>query len=308
MTDQPLDPAVAQALTGKPRVCVVVMAHNEEARIAACLASLPCGEPGVSVHVVVNGTTDRTAQIARGFAGATVYDWEQGGKARSWNRIMLDTPEVEGDSFVFVDGDAEVLPDSVEALLEGLATPGANAAAGLPANGRQAQTYRRNLIAERGMFGDLYALSGDFVARLRASGLRLPEDLIGDDSLIGALAKTDLEHEDNWLDQRIVPCPGAQFLCDPVTLAPSQLRMQWARMRNYSLRHFQNRIISTIMRGPGPVGLPRQMVSLYAEYLPGFRPRLDPRYWWFDRQALAKMRAAAAAWTRSRPSIGASAA
>ena len=82
------------------------MAHNEEARIGACLASLPCGEPGIAVHVVVNGTTDRTAEIARSFTGATVHDWEQGGKARSWNRIMFDTPGVKGDAFIFVVGDA----------------------------------------------------------------------------------------------------------------------------------------------------------------------------------------------------------
>lgn len=301
MTDQPLEPVAAE----KPRVCVVVMAHNEQARIGACLASLPCGERAVAVHVVVNGSTDRTADIARSFAEATVHEWQQGGKARSWNRIMLDTPGVDGNAFVFVDGDAEVLPGSIEALVEGLAIPGANAAAGLPANGRQAQAYQRSIIEQHGMFGDLYALSGDFVARLRASGLRLPEDLIGDDSLIGALAKTDLGHEDNWCDARVVPCAGAQFLCDPVTLAPSQVKMQFARMRNYSLRHFQNRIVSAIMRGPGPAGLPQQMVALYDEYLPGFRPRLDPRYWWFDRQALAKMSAAAAAWTTSLQSAAA---
>lgn len=295
MTDQPHATGVAQPA----HICVVVMAHNEEARIAACLASLPCGEPGIDVHVVVNGTTDRTAQIARGFAGATVHDWEQGGKARSWNRIMLDTPGIGGDAYVFVDGDAEVLPGSIAALVEGLRAPGANAASGLPANGRQAKAYQRSIIKRHGMFGDLYALSGDFVARLRASGLRLPDDLIGDDSLMGALAKTDLQHEDNWRDARVVPCPGAKFLCDPVSLSASSLGMQAARMRNYSLRCFQNRIVSAIMRGPGPSGLPRQMVSLYSEYLPGFRPRLDPRYWWFDRQALAKMRSAAAAWTTS---------
>lgn len=281
------------------------MAHNEEARIASCLASLPCGAPGVAVHVVVNGTSDRTAEIARGFAGVTVHDWEQGGKARSWNRIMLDTPGIEGETYIFVDGDAEVLPGSLPALIAGLNTPGANAAAGMPANGRQAQAYRRSILAEHGLFGDLYALSADFVARWRRSGLRLPEDLIGDDSLIGALAKTDLGHEDNWRNDRVVPCPGAQFLCDPVTLAPSQLRMQFARMRNYSLRYFQNRIVSAVMRGPGPAGLPKQMAALYGDFLPGFRPRLDPRYWWFDRQALAKMTVAAAAWTTSRPSAAA---
>lgn len=280
-------------------VCIIVLAHNEEKRIRMCLASLPCDKAGYDVHLVVNGTTDRTAAIGREVGGVTVHDWEQGGKARSWNRIVLDTPQVDGSAYVFVDGDAVVLPGSIEVLVAALARHGANAAAGVPANGRQAEAYRNIIMAEHAMFGDLYALSGDFVDRLRASGIRLPEDLIGDDSLLGALAKTDLQHEDNWDAERIVPCLEAQFLCDPVTLSTGGMKMQLARMHNYSLRHFQNRIVTAIMRSTGPVGLPREMASLYGQYLPGLRPRLDPRYWWFDRQALARMQARAAAWPTS---------
>jgi len=243
------------------RIAIIVMAHNEERRIGKCLASLPLGEAGISAHVVVNGTTDRTAEIARRFP-VTVHDWPEGGKARSWNRIMLDCAGIEGRCFVFVDGDAEVLPGSIPALAEALRlNPDANAAAGLPANGRMAEAYRAETIATRGMFGDLYALSGDFVRRLRESGIRLPEDLIGDDSLIGALAKTGLANEDDWQDARIVPCLEAGFLCEPTALSVSSIAGQYRRMINYSVRHFQNRIVSQIMRGPGPTALPRRMAE-----------------------------------------------
>jgi glycosyltransferase involved in cell wall biosynthesis len=273
-------------------ICIIVLAHNEERRIARCLASLPLGEPGVSAHVVVNGTTDRTAAIARAFP-VTVHDWPEGGKARSWNRIVLDTAATEGRCFVFVDGDAEVLPGSVGALAEALRlNPDANAAAGLPANGRMAAAYRAETIASHGMFGDLYALSGQFVRRLRQSGIRLPEDLIGDDSLIGALAKTGLANEDDWRDARIVPCSEAQFLCEPTALSVASIRNQYHRMINYSVRHFQNRIVSQIMRRPGPTALPRQLAELYPEWLARFSARRDPQWWWFDRQALRKMRRA----------------
>ena len=125
---------------------------------------------------------------------------------------------------------------------------------------------------------------------MRARGIRLPEDLIGDDGLICALAKTDLEDESRWDDTRVAPCPEAGFLCEPVSLDPRSLALQARRMRNYSLRHFQNRIVSRIMRGDGPQALPEYLVTLYEEHLPSFKPRLDPRYYWFDRQALAKMR------------------
>ena len=43
------------------KIVIAVLAHNEERRIGACLASLPLGDPAVAVHVVVNGSTDRTA-------------------------------------------------------------------------------------------------------------------------------------------------------------------------------------------------------------------------------------------------------
>ncbi|MGH6785539.1 MAG: glycosyltransferase family A protein [Novosphingobium sp.] len=281
-----------RAQAGVSGPCIVVLAHNEERRIARCLASLPVG---AAVHVVVNGSSDRTAEIACTFP-VTVHDWPEGGKARSWNRIMLDTPGIAGDCFVFVDGDAEVLPGSVAALAAALAAnPGVNAAAGLPANGRRAAAYRGEAIAGHGMFGDLYALSGDFVARLRVSGIRLPEDLVGDDSLIGALAKTGLANEDDWRDARIAPCPAAGFLCEPTTLSPAGLAGQYRRMVSYAVRHFQNRIVSQIMRGPGPAGLPRRMAELYGEWLPRFAPRRDVLWWWFDRRALAKMRAASLA-------------
>lgn len=275
-------------------IVIIVLAHNEERRIGKCLATLPLGEAGVAIHVVVNGTTDRTAEIASTFP-VTVHDWPEGGKARSWNRIVLDTPGLDGKAFVFVDGDAEVLPGSIAALVEALrANPAANAAAGLPANGRRAEAYRDETIVSHGIFGDLYALSGDFVERLRASGIRMPQDLIGDDGLIGALAKTGLASEDDWQDARIVTCTEAGFLCEPTGLSPASLRGQYRRMINYSVRHFQNRIISTIMRGPGPAALPRRMAELYPEWLVRFAPRRDPQWWWFDRRALARMRAASA--------------
>lgn len=283
----------------RPAILVAVLAHNEERRIGACLASLPLDDAGIAVHVVVNGSSDRTAEIARalGQGRITVHDWAQGGKSRSWNRFMFDTPGIDADTFVFVDGDAEVLPGSIRALADALAAdPGANAAAGLPCNGRQAERYRAELIATRGLFGDLYALSGDFVRRLRASGIRLPEDLIGDDSLIGALAKTDLASERDWQDARVVPCLAAGFLCEPAARASlASLRLQYRRMINYSVRAYQNRIVTEIMRGPGPAALPPRLAALYPEWLARFVPRRDPVWWWFDRQAIRRIRAACAA-------------
>jgi glycosyltransferase involved in cell wall biosynthesis len=277
------------------RLVIIVLAHNEAPRIAGCLASLPLGEPNITCHVVVNGSSDRTAEIARSFP-VIVHDWPEGGKSRSWNRIMLDTPGIEADFFALVDGDSRILPGSFAALTSALrSNPNSNAAAGLPANGRRAEAYRRETTASHGLFGDLYALRGSFVERLRQTGIRLPDDLIGDDGLVGAMAKTDFSNEVDWQDSRIVPCPEAGFLCETTKLTPASLRVQYRRMINYSVRHFQNQMIIPIMRGPGPAALPRRMAELYPEWLHRLSPRRDPKWWWFDRLALARMRAASAA-------------
>jgi glycosyltransferase involved in cell wall biosynthesis len=275
------------------RIVVTVLAHNEQARIGACLAGL-VDQPG-EIHVVVNGSRDRTAEIARGFSGVTVHDYAEGGKSRSWSRFVLDETSAYADVHVFVDGDAEIAPGSVAALAERLmADRHANACAGLPLNGRRAEFYRAQVIREHGIFGDLYALKGEFLARMKAAGIRLPGDLIGDDGLIGAMAKTDLHDETQWDETRIIACPRAGWLCEPTRLlSPASWRIQYRRMINYSVRHFQNRIVSDIMRREGPTGLPRELASLYGEWLMRFSPRPSPAHWWFDRLALARMRAAA---------------
>ncbi len=53
----------------RSKTIIAVMAHNEERRIARCLASLPLGDPLVAVHAVVNGSRDRTAADRAGLPG-----------------------------------------------------------------------------------------------------------------------------------------------------------------------------------------------------------------------------------------------
>ena len=282
-------------MTGLPSFCVTVLAHNEAARIARCLNSLPLADPNVVVHVVVNGSSDQTAAIAReigqGAAALFVHEYVTGGKARSWNRFVLDELPDFHDVHIFADGDAEIAAGSVYALADTLRShPAANAAAGLPLNGRRAAHYQAAIREESGMFGDLYALRGDFLRRMKQAQIRLPDDLIGDDGLIAALAKTDLQNERNYDPARLVACDGAGFECDPVTMwQPASWRLQYRRMVNYSVRYYQNAMISQIMKGAGPQALPRNLSSLYGAALPVMRPRARWPEAWFDRQALKRL-------------------
>ena len=277
-----------------PRRCIAVLAHNEEARIGRCLASLLPLREGDHLHIIVNGSSDGTADIARAMAerhkGVTVHDWQQGGKSRSWSRFVHDELREVSPVHIFIDGDAEVLPGTLHALEVTLLTrSGVNAVAGVPGNGRRALTYRRSLAARHGLFGDLYALSGDFVARMRARNIRLPDDCIGDDGLIGALAKIDLGTLAEWRNERVEVAQDAIFLCEPVSLFnPQTWRLQYRRMINYSQRHYQNLLSSSLLESGGATALPRELAPLYKAALGDWRPRLGVAGW-FDRLALRRM-------------------
>ncbi|AOF98431.1 glycosyltransferase [Sphingobium sp. RAC03] len=276
-------------------VAVAIFAHQEERRIGACLASLPLDRPDTLFHVLVNGTTDATVARATAAAGGRtnviVHDIKAGGKSRTWNHMVHDLLSGSEDAVIFMDGDAQIVAGSIDALVADLAAnPKANASAGMPMNGRMAEFYRRNLKIEGGLFGDLYALSGPFVAAIRARGLRLPDDLIGDDGLVAAWAHTNLASDADWQHGRVLACDAAGFLCEQVSLVrPSTWTMQYKRLVNYSVRFFQNRIVSDIMTREGPDGLSPRLASLYPDWLPRFRPR-PGLTGWFDRKALARMR------------------
>lgn len=277
------------------RICITVLAHNEERRITTCLESLPLGRADVMIHVVINGTTDQTRARAQAIADKTdnlvIHDFKEGGKSRSWNRFLFDTLPAFHPVHIFVDGDAEIVPGSIDALADALTgNPDVNAVAGVPRNGRRHQDYRAEMIRDHGLFGDLYGLQGRFLEEMKRRAIRLPDDLVGDDGLIGAMAKTNLESEVHWKAARVYMCEEAGFLSETVSLwSPRTWAMQRKRMVNYSVRHFQNRMVSDIMRAQGPVGLPRKLAQLYPAKLSALHPRPSPLWWWFDRVALQRM-------------------
>lgn len=276
---------------------VAILAHNEEGRIGGCIASLLAEPNDFPIHVVVNGSHDRTAKIARSFGPRViVHDFAAGGKSRSWNQFVFDVLDGFAETHIFVDGDAEIAPGSIAALqAELMANPHANAASSVPLNGRRAAFYQSKMREENGLFGDLYAIRGEFLARMKAANIRLPVDLVGDDGLLGSLAKTNLKSEMNWQKNRVVVCPDAGFYCEPASFAKvATWKMQYTRQINYSLRHFQNQIIKDIMKAQGPNALPIKLATYYPRYLQNFSPRRSLSQYWFDRKALRRMHAAAA--------------
>lgn len=282
--------------SGLATIGICVLCHNEERRIAACLDSILAEGLSAQVHVVVNGSRDRTADRARAIGDdrIVVHEFVAGGKSRSWNRFLFETLERIPDVQVFVDGDAQVAPGSLKALFQALAADAyANLASALPLNGRSSEIYRQQMREQHGVFGDLYAAKGAFLSRMKALSIRLPDDLVGDDGVIAAMAKTDLGDARCWDDCRVVVCEQAGFLCEPVRLARwRSIRMQYRRMISYSARHFQNAIIKEIMEAAGPRGLPRSFAEIYAAYPHLLQPRRPALLRFFDKRALARIRKA----------------
>ena len=68
--------------TSTPTLSALVIAHNEEPQLADCLERLRFAD---EVVVVLDRTTDRSAEIARGF-GARVLEggWELEGPRRNY--------------------------------------------------------------------------------------------------------------------------------------------------------------------------------------------------------------------------------
>ncbi|HEX8345778.1 MAG TPA: bifunctional polysaccharide deacetylase/glycosyltransferase family 2 protein, partial [Actinoplanes sp.] len=111
-------------------VSVVVPAYNEREGIATAVRSLATGDhPGVEVVVVDDGSTDGTADIARGLGlpNVRVIQVPNGGKSSALN---IGVAAASHDLIVMVDGDTVFEPDSVRRLVQPLADPRVGAVAG----------------------------------------------------------------------------------------------------------------------------------------------------------------------------------
>lgn len=226
-------------------ISVAVFARNEAKRIGPCLRALaaahahpaawPHGAPRLHVTVLLNGTTDDTADraaaalIETGLPGH-LYVIAHGDKTNAINQFLhrLRPP---AETYIFMDGYAAVCADALGLLTRCLAAqPLANAAAAMPSNGRSAAAMRREMLIHPGLHGSLFALRGTFVERLAAAGLRLPLGLYRGDGLLGSMVNHDLDATGGgWLTHRVALEPGASW---------QSPRWQPWRWRDIS-RHFQ---------------------------------------------------------------------
>jgi glycosyltransferase involved in cell wall biosynthesis len=288
----------------------MVLAHNEERHIEACLDSIFAADPRTPlvVYVMANGCTDRTEAIVTDYARREprvhLVSIHVGDKCNAWNVFVHDVvpSQCPGQAiYFFMDGDARVVPGSFSAMVHALEDNRlANAVGAPPASGRSVVHDREELLRDRGLVANLYALRGSFVERCREAGVRLPLRLEGDDGLIGALVRWDLNPGKRMDAQRIAPCPDAGFVFESFeSWRPAHWRAYWKRMVRYGRRRYEFALLGPRLKTGGLAAMPRDIREIYpdAERLP---LQFDGVYTltnWFARREMRRLARAAGAAT-----------
>jgi hypothetical protein len=221
---------------------------------------------------MANGCTDNTEAVVRGYAethdGVHLVSIPLGDKNNAWNVFVHEVMPRScpgSDVYFFMDGDARATPGALTELAAGLReNPQAHAASALPASGRSMVKDREEMLRERGLVANLYALRGAFVQRLFSEQVKLPLNLEGDDGLLGALVKWDLDPRSPWNHNRIVPCPNAGFVFESASWTnPAHWRTYWRRAVRYGRRRYEFELLGKTLKSNGIGGLPSDIRELY---------------------------------------------
>jgi glycosyltransferase involved in cell wall biosynthesis len=295
-----------------PQLCVAVFAHNVERTIGACLDSALGSEPDSSheIHVVVNGSQDRSLQKVESFAAryANIRPavLPLADKANAWNHYVHELAPTAA-AHVFIDGDIRIAPGTLGALDRALrSAPEARAAAALPITGRDRVGWNARMQAFGRLAGGCYALTGELVSQLRALSLCIPVGLIGEDFLLTCLVKRQLNaygliHP----SPRLVFAPGAGFSYRSLSpRRPADWLVYARRLARYQLRDHQLAMLFDDVETRREPDLPDTVATLYR------RSRCVPRYRWrgamtpFDLLAVWHIRRVAALRANDKFTVG----
>jgi len=278
-------------------VSVCIFAHNEERLLPECVDALDSAAAGApyAVHILVNGCTDHTGDVATSLAAAdarlTVHTLPVADKANAWNDYVQRLAP-KADAHVFIDGDVKPSKNAISELAATLAAhPRAYAAAALPATGRSRRQWTTNLYLDRHLSGNLYALSHEALHAFRTRDLHLPYGAKGEDGLIAYLLLTDLEGgEDDSHDERVVVSDRATFEFHSLLLNVHDLKTYHRRLKRYSERHFQKQALYPLLKRAGVQAMPESIYEIYTpEALARLKPRTHPLYYLYDRATLSRL-------------------
>ncbi|THB74503.1 MAG: glycosyltransferase family 2 protein [Gammaproteobacteria bacterium] len=274
---------------------IAIFAHNEESRILNCLNSVKDAiVDGDKCFVLNNGSKDDTGKIVADYSKHNPFcelvEIEYGDKSNAWNHFVHKVG-CEARMYIFLDGDCEVLPNSLSELEKALSeNPQANAIAAVPTIS-VSKKNREEMLSIGGLAGNLYALSADFINRIRASSFKIPVGLIGDDSFIGNYAYRDLKPENSWDKNLIVVCEKAEFTYIPLSiLSYDDMSFYYRRKIRYSLRRIQNLLLKKAVNEKGISGLPERIEEVYGLYPSELKLSWRGIDTWFDLLAIRRIK------------------
>lgn len=265
----------ANASPGPVVYPVMILAHNEERHIEACLDSIFTSDPSMPLeaYVMANGCTDGTEDVVLRYReknpNVHLVSIKLGDKCNAWNVFVHETVPTRCPGqplYFFMDGDARATPGSFSAMLRTMQTePQALAISAPPASGRSRDHDRDDLLKNRGLVANLYALVGDFVKACQRNAVRIPLKLEGDDGLIGALVKWNLDPTRPMSDDLIAPCADAGFVFASFDLStPSNWTAYWKRMVRYGRRQYEFALLGPRLKKHGLAAMPVDIQELYA--------------------------------------------
>ncbi len=191
---------------------IAIFAHNEERCLPDLLNDLARQDilqahGGGSVTVLENGSSDRTAQVAREWMEErSIPGWDfkvecfpEGGKARTWNRWVHEFCPTGADPLIFLDGDIRLTDESlIGQLLETLEThPKAQGVSDTPMKDVEArQESLRNRISsqssELARIGPAQLCGQCWAGRAETlRQIHLPNGLLVEDGFLKAMIVTD---------------------------------------------------------------------------------------------------------------------
>jgi glycosyltransferase involved in cell wall biosynthesis len=119
------------AMPARPRVSIIIPAHNAERTLAECLTRVfQSTYEDLEVILVDDGSTDGTRAIAAEFRARVVPTEGQAGPAAARN---LGASVAEGDILFFIDTDVMLRPDSIDRLMRRFAEGDVDAVCGVQA-------------------------------------------------------------------------------------------------------------------------------------------------------------------------------
>ncbi|ODV03828.1 MAG: hypothetical protein ABT23_03110 [Thiobacillus sp. SCN 63-57] len=252
---------------------VAVFAHNEARNIVACLDSLQAAATHpITCHVLANACTDRTEALVREYAAdhphVHLVSIALGDKANAWNVFVHEIAVCTATPCFFIDGDVRAVAGSLDAMAQALAqNPQANGVSALPQSGRGVAAFQRDMLRDNGVAGNLYGLRGSFVERIRAQAIKMPVGTIGEDALMGAMLKWDLQGDTRWDNGRVVVAREAGFEFDSVSpWLPREWKKYFRRRVRYSVRGYQNKMLGRAIQPAGFTALPFHVRDLYPRY------------------------------------------